>query len=109
MIVPSDGNPYSSGMFLFDVFFPGSYPAVPPKVNLQTTGGGTVRFNPNLYESGKVCLSLLGTWEGTGGETWQPSVSNLLQVAVSIQSLIFVPNPYFNEPGYESSMGNSYY
>jgi baculoviral IAP repeat-containing protein 6 len=26
-------------------------------------------------------------------------------VLVSIQSLILVPDPYFNEPGYESSMG----
>lgn len=31
------------------------------QVNLQTTGKGTVRFNPNLYNCGKVCLSLLGT------------------------------------------------
>ena len=30
------------------------------QVNLQTTGGGSVRFNPNLYNCGKVCLSLLG-------------------------------------------------
>jgi hypothetical protein len=30
------------------------------QVNLQTTGKGTVRFNPNLYNCGKVCLSLLG-------------------------------------------------
>lgn len=31
---------------------------------LATTGGGKVRFNPNLYNNGKVCLSLLGTWSG---------------------------------------------
>ena len=30
----------------------------------MTTGGNKVRFNPNLYDSGKVCLSLLGTWSG---------------------------------------------
>jgi hypothetical protein len=30
----------------------------------------------------------------------------LLQVLVSIQSLIFVREPYFNEPGYESEMGS---
>ena len=30
------------------------------QVNFQTTGGGSVRFNPNLYNCGKVCLSLLG-------------------------------------------------
>ena len=29
----------------------------------------------------------------------------LLQVLVSIQSLILVPEPYFNEPGYERSRG----
>lgn len=28
----------------------------------------------------------------------------LLQVLISIQSLILVPQPYFNEPGYEATM-----
>ena len=28
-----------------------------------------------------------------------------LQVLVSIQSLILVPEPYFNEPGYEQEIG----
>lgn len=54
--------PYCGGCFIFDVFIPVTYPAVPPKVQLVTTGYGTVRFNPNLYNCGKVCLSLLGTW-----------------------------------------------
>ena len=63
-----------------------------------------VRFNPNLYASGKVCLSLLGTWGGEKGESWNPHVSTLLQVIISIQSLILVENPYFNEPGYERNM-----
>ena len=58
--------------------------------------------NPNLYTDGKVCLSLLGTWQG---EPWQPGKSTLLQVLVSIQSLILVNDPYFNEPGYEASRG----
>lgn len=31
----------------------------------------------------------------------------LHQVLLSIQSLILVPDPYFNEPGYESSMGTA--
>lgn len=43
-------------------------------------GGGSVRFNPNLYNCGKVCLSLLGTWSGAKGETWDPSSSSTLQV-----------------------------
>lgn len=31
-----------------------------------------------------------------------------MQVLVSIQSLILVPEPYFNEPGYEQYRGSSY-
>jgi ubiquitin-protein ligase len=84
---------------LFDIYFPSDYPNQSPKVNLQTTGYGEVRFNPNLYNCGKVCLSLLGTWSGGQNETWDPKASTLLQVLVSIQSLIFVPEPFFNEPG----------
>lgn len=41
-------------MFEFDIYLPPTYPEVPPKVLLITTGGGTVRFNPNLYNCGKV-------------------------------------------------------
>lgn len=50
------------------------------QVLLKTTGGGSVRFNPNLYNCGKVCLSLLGTWEGGKGEGWNQSASSALQV-----------------------------
>lgn len=51
---PSD-TPYANGCFEFDVFFPPEYPQVPMMVNLMTTGQGRVRFNPNLYNDGKVC------------------------------------------------------
>jgi len=105
MISGPEGSPYSNGLFLFDVFFPDSYPSTPPKVSLQTTGQGKVRFNPNLYACGKVCLSLLGTWQGHAGENWNEYTSTFLQVLVSIQSLILVPDPYFNEPGYEVAIG----
>ena len=49
-----------------------------------------------------MCLSLLGTWQGGGeAEKWNEA-STFLQVLVSIQSLILVPEPFWNEPGYES-------
>lgn len=105
VITGPEDTPYSCGAFVLDVGFPSRYPDVPPQVNLQTTGRNTVRFNPNLYNCGKVCLSLLGTWSGAEGETWSKASSTLLQVFISVQSLIFVPQPYFNEPGYESTMG----
>ena len=63
-----------------------------------------MRFNPNLYNCGKVCLSLLGTWAGPG---WDPVRSTLLQVLISIQSLIMVSDPFFNEPGFQSMMGTA--
>ncbi|CAJ1455889.1 unnamed protein product [Effrenium voratum] len=56
------------------------------------------RLNPNLYRDGKVCLSLLGTWAGPG---WDPEKSTLLQVLVSLQGLVLVEDPYFNEPGHQ--------
>ena len=93
-----------NGCFEFEMVIGYNYPQKPPAVQLMTTGNGTVRFNPNLYDTGKVCLSLLGTWSGPG---WDPKISTLLQVLVSIQSLILVPDPYFNEPGYESEMGTA--
>ncbi|KAJ1461856.1 hypothetical protein M885DRAFT_507014 [Pelagophyceae sp. CCMP2097] len=37
-------------------------PPEPMLVQLETKGGGHVRFNPNLYEDVEVCLSPLGTW-----------------------------------------------
>jgi len=100
MTGPRD-TPYEGGVFLFDIYFPGGYPSSPPKVTNRTTGGGTVRFNPNLYNDGKVCLSLLGTWSGDKGESWIPDVSSMRQVLLSIQSMILVEKPFYNEPGYE--------
>jgi ubiquitin-conjugating enzyme E2 O len=64
---------------------------------------GGLRLNPNLYESGKVCLSLLNTWWGNGCEKWGKSNSTMLQVLVSIQGLVLNDKPYFNEPGNKNS------
>ena len=71
-IMGAAGTPYAHGAFIYDVFFDNNYPDQPPKVQLITTGGGSIRFNPNLYENGKVCLSLLGTWRGSSTENWDP-------------------------------------
>ena len=60
LIIGSFGTPYESGFFYFLVKFPPEYPIRPPRVKFMTTGAGTVRFNPNLYTCGKVCLSILG-------------------------------------------------
>ena len=46
----------------------------------------------------------LGTWSGQDGESWNKDTSTFLQVLISIQSLILVEQPYFNEPGWERDM-----
>jgi ubiquitin-protein ligase len=107
LIIGPKDTPYHNGVYEFHAYFPDDYPKSPPKVLLNTTDGGRVRFNPNLYNCGKVCLSLLGTWSGDRGESWNPQISTFLQVLISIQSLILVENPYFNEPGYEKSMNTN--
>ncbi|KAI3413664.1 Baculoviral IAP repeat-containing protein 6 [Globodera pallida] len=101
LITGPEGTPYQNGCFEFDFFFPSNFPHSAPQVHLRTTGNNSVRFNPNLYNDGKVCLSILGTWPGRPEEQWNAERSSLLQVIISIQSLILVNDPYFNEPGYE--------
>jgi ubiquitin-protein ligase len=105
MITGPDDTPYDSGIFIFDVLIPSDYPMNAPKVIFKNTGGK--RFNPNLYNCGKVCLSLLGTWSGDSNEKWIPSESTLNQIFISIQSQIFIKEPYFNEPGYEREMNTT--
>ncbi|XP_019398363.1 PREDICTED: (E3-independent) E2 ubiquitin-conjugating enzyme, partial [Crocodylus porosus] len=95
-------TPYEDGLFLFDIQLPNIYPAVPPLFRYLSQCSG--RLNPNLYDNGKVCVSLLGTWIGKGTERWT-SKSSLLQVLISIQGLILVNEPYYNEAGFDSDRG----
>jgi ubiquitin-protein ligase len=45
---------YEMGLFEFHIFLPSEYPHTPPLLALETTANGTVRFNANLYQNGKV-------------------------------------------------------
>ncbi|KAG8794758.1 hypothetical protein FRC17_008233, partial [Serendipita sp. 399] len=104
LITGPEGTPYENGCYLFDIFLGASYNHTPPLVKYLTTNNGTYRFNPNLYAEGKVCLSLLGTWDGPG---WISGKSTLLQVLISIQSMILCEEPYLNEPGWASQAGTA--
>ena len=92
-------TPYQHAIFVFDIHLQTGYPDVPPRVTYWAWGK---RINPNLYSNGKVCLSLLGTW---AGPSWEPQVSTLLQVLVSIQAMILIDTPYCNEPGQQGDAG----
>ncbi|KAL0412378.1 UNVERIFIED_CONTAM: putative ubiquitin-conjugating enzyme E2 23 [Sesamum radiatum] len=104
VIVGAYGTPYQDGLFFFDFHLPTEYPDVPPSAYYHSGGW---RINPNLYEEGKVCLSLLNTWTGRGNEVWDPSTSSILQVLVSLQGLVLNSKPYFNEAGYDKQVGTA--
>ena len=103
-------TPYADAPFMIDFYLPPSFPSEPPQAyfhswTAESGLGGVGRVNPNLYEDGKICLSLLGTWEGNKGEGWNAGRSTLLQVIVSLLGLVLVREPFFNEAGYEPLAG----
>ena len=101
LMIPDYDTPYGGGYFEFDMLIPFDYPNMPPKVQFLTTGGRSVRFNPNLYKCGKVCLSVLNTW---ADNQWNPASSTLTQVVLSIFSMVFIDHPYTNEPCYYNAL-----
>ncbi|KAJ1029946.1 hypothetical protein NDA16_000859 [Ustilago loliicola] len=105
LIIGSEGTPYENAPFLLDFQLTSEFPNKPPVAHFHSWTNGHGRVSPNLYEDGKVCLSVLGTWSGVAEENWTPSKSSLLQVFVSIQALVLVREPYFTEPAYEKLKG----
>ena len=94
MIIGPKDTPYENGFYFFRLTFPPNYPWSPPNV-IYYTQGQNIRFNPNLYVNGKVCVSILNTWSGPG---WT-SCCTLNSVVLSLQSLLN-ENPIQNEPGW---------
>jgi len=92
IIGPSD-TPYFGGNYFFEFNYPSDYPHSPPKVT-YCTNGNNIRFNPNLYVCGKVCVSLLNTWRGDQWTSCQ-SISTVLLTLCTLLS----KDPLLNEPG----------
>jgi len=93
MIIGPIDTPYYGGFYFFEFEFPYNYPFSPPKLTYQTNNGH-VRFNPNLYTSGKVCISILNTWHGDQWSSCQTITSILLTLCTILNE-----NPLLNEPG----------
>ena len=95
MIIGPKDTPYENGFYFFHFSFPPQYPFLPPNVSFCTLDG-TMRFNPNLYSTGKVCLSMLNTWEG-------PQWTSCLTIRIILLALramvLGTANPLQNEPG----------
>jgi len=93
LIVGPEDTLYSNGYYLFEFNYPKDYPYSPPKLKYLTNNGNT-RFHPNLYRTGKVCLSILNTWRG---EQWT-SCQTIRTVLLTLVTL-FHNKPLLNEPG----------
>lgn len=93
MIVGPSDTPYFGGFYFFEFTYPADYPHSPPKVK-YCTNGNDIRFNPNLYKCGKVCVSLLNTWRG---DQWT-SCQSISTVLLTLCTLL-CKDPLLNEPG----------
>lgn len=93
MIIGPEATPYQYGYYLFKFEFTNQYPYSPPIVTYHTNDG-LIRFNPNFYRNGKVCLSILNTWQG---EKWS-SCQSIRSILITLQ-MTMNDNPLLNEPG----------
>ena len=93
MIIGPSDTPYFGGFYFFEFTYPADYPHSPPKVK-YCTNGNNIRFNPNLYCCGKVCISLLNTWRGDQWTSCQTISTVLLTLCTLLCS-----DPLLNEPG----------
>lgn len=121
LIIGPENTPYENAPFVIDWMLDANFPQTPPIAHFLSWTNGNGRgasiltvcdphglgadargclacllliVNPNLYEEGKVCLSILGTWAGDKSESWSAARSSLLQAFVSIQGLVLVKEPY---------------
>jgi ubiquitin-conjugating enzyme E2 Z len=95
LIIGPSETPYFGGNYFFGFNYPADYPHTPPTVKYWTNGNN-VRFNPNLYVCGKVCVSLLNTWRG---DQWT-SCQSISTVLLTLCTLL-CKDPLLNEPGVE--------
>tara|TARA_Y100001970_G_scaffold226757_1_gene280463 strand:+ start:1204 stop:1965 length:762 start_codon:yes stop_codon:yes gene_type:complete len=93
LIIGNLNTPYSLGNYLFQFTFPDNYPYEPPKLKFLTNDG-SMRFHPNLYINGKVCLSIINTWNGEG---WT-SCNNINSILLILSSILD-NNSLTYEPG----------
>jgi ubiquitin-protein ligase len=99
LIIGPENTPYANGFYFFNIYLSTNYPFTPPKFKFMNNIDN-IRFHPNFYVDGYVCLSVLNTW---GKNEWSPC-QNLLSIASTIQS-VMNDNPITNEPEFENETG----
>ena len=100
MMIGPKNTPYENGFYFFDLKFTNKYPFEPPKMTFINPNTD-VRFHPNFYKKGKICLSILNTWHGPGWTASQ-NTSNILTHIMAVMT----KHPIQNEPGWENECGD---
>ena len=104
MIIGPSETPYENGYYFFKFIFSNDYPFKPPTLEFMKNPYN-IRFHPNFYRNGKVCLSILNTWRGDQWTSCQ-SISSILLTICSVMN----NNPLTNEPGVsESHKDNNFF
>lgn len=73
------GTDWEGGVYSLRIDFSNSYPSHAPVVTFTP-----VIFHPNVYSSGRVCLSILT-------DEWRPAIS-VKQILMGVQDLLDTPN-----------------
>ncbi|KAF5189350.1 Ubiquitin conjugating enzyme protein [Thalictrum thalictroides] len=94
VIVGPKNTPYCYNLFFFDICFPRDYPNNPPKIACLSNGSNT---NPNLYDSGKVCLSLLDTLGGKLADLLCGKETNVLKTLVNLRTKVLNAESDFSD------------
>lgn len=81
MIPGKSATPWEKGLFPLDLEFSEAYPSKPPECKFPRGF-----FHPNVYPSGKVCLSIVNADQG-----WKPAIS-VKQILTGIQDMLNNPN-----------------
>ncbi|KAI8867094.1 ubiquitin conjugating enzyme E2 [Ramicandelaber brevisporus] len=83
---------YEGGIFKARLSFPKDYPMMPPKMRFITP-----MWHPNIYEDGRVCISILHApgddqygYE-SASERWRP-VHTIETILISVISMLSSPN-----------------
>ena len=87
IVIGPEGTLYEGGMFTLELEFPKTYPNMPPTARFVSKF-----FHPNVYEDGRVCISILhppGDDEfgyEQANERWLPihSVESILMSIISM-------------------------
>lgn len=83
------GTDWEGGIYKIVLKFTEEYPTQPPLVSFDPP-----IFHPNVYKSGKVCLSIIGS-------DWRPAIT-LKQILVGVQDLL--DNPNNSDPAQQEAM-----